>query len=407
MAIPRMLATVNTLSATGKGILSLDLDSATFGAEYLTPGGLANDLNTRNAARELVVTAPGINASISGIVFEAEGMVATTGTGVPLPLVAQQQSMLTGLRINGPSQAAPGSSEEVITVAGLDSFANTAPTLGVQGISFVVWRTSITPVTLAPEYNLPSQSVTQFNMQATTNAMASALPATHRQCSVCASTALHTTFYIRSYRSTRAMQISQVLAQQNGLVPIAVIDIDTTGFNSADRMNTVTQNSLLVFFECARNAGVILEACIIATNLVRAGDSSTSPIWDSNTFANDTLTCYANSTPPAVGTRLIVDRGLDQLLTLGALSAINSQNAIPRPWTVSFFFGPTLLLDVIATQWAGLDDNTPQAQVVLLQACNWAGAASVGTFSLENSHAATAAPAVSLKAKVAPSSSTT
>src|SRR3989344_6865468 len=73
-----------------KGILAMDESTGTIGKRFQSVG-VENTEETRRAYRELLVTAPGIEAHISGAILYEETLGQKTANGVPVAQGLEQK----------------------------------------------------------------------------------------------------------------------------------------------------------------------------------------------------------------------------------------------------------------------------------------------------------------------------
>ena len=77
-------ATINKLAVQGKGILAADESTATITKRF-QPLGIESNEDTRRAYREILMTTPGINQFIAGVILFEETLNQKTSAGLLFP----------------------------------------------------------------------------------------------------------------------------------------------------------------------------------------------------------------------------------------------------------------------------------------------------------------------------------
>ena len=93
----------------------------------------------RRAFRELLVTAPGLRAGLSGVILDAEGMDQRSSDGLALPETIGAAGLMTGVRANADRRPLPGTRGETIT-EGLDGLPARLEGWARRGAVFATWR---------------------------------------------------------------------------------------------------------------------------------------------------------------------------------------------------------------------------------------------------------------------------
>ena len=94
-----LVTTARALVADGKGILAADESTGTMD-KRLTAVGVAATAESRRQFREIVVTTPGLDESISGVILFDETFRQSTSAGTPIPRAAEDAGMLPGIKVD-------------------------------------------------------------------------------------------------------------------------------------------------------------------------------------------------------------------------------------------------------------------------------------------------------------------
>lgn len=105
----------------------------------LAAAGVAPTGDNRRAFRELLVTAPGLRAGISGVILDAEGMHQRSAEGQPLPEAIGAAGLMTGVRADAGRHPLPGAPSETVT-EGLDGLPARLEGWARRGAVFATWR---------------------------------------------------------------------------------------------------------------------------------------------------------------------------------------------------------------------------------------------------------------------------
>jgi len=128
----------SALVAPPKGILATGPGGAAMSGR-LAAAGVPPTGENRRAFRELLVTAPGLRAGITGVILDAEGMDQRSSDGPPLPEAIGAAGLMTGVRANADRHPLPGTRGETIT-EGLDGLPARLEGWARGGAVFATWR---------------------------------------------------------------------------------------------------------------------------------------------------------------------------------------------------------------------------------------------------------------------------
>ncbi len=129
-----LAARASALVAPPKGILATEPAGAAMSGRLVAPTG-----ENRRAFRELLVTAPGLAAGISGVILDAEALHQRSAQGLPLPQAITAAGLLAGVRGDAGRHPLPGTRSETIT-EGLDGLPPRLERWARRGAAFATWR---------------------------------------------------------------------------------------------------------------------------------------------------------------------------------------------------------------------------------------------------------------------------
>ena len=255
MDLKNLEAVAEAMVIPGKGILAADESTGTIGSR-LSQINTESSSETRNAYRDLLFSADGIEEYISGVIMYDETLrQSSLSDGKPYPEYLSEKGILPGIKVDTGAHDLPGSEGEKIT-QGLDGLNDRLKEYRGMGARFAKWRAVI--------------NITEDNPSG-----------------YCISTNAH------------ALARYAGLCQANDIVPIVEPEILMDGDHDIDDSFVVTEEVLhTVFFELY-SQGVQYEQMILKPNMVLSGyDANDRAGIDE--VADATLQCFLRTVPAAV-----------------------------------------------------------------------------------------------------------
>ncbi len=314
----KLYETVATLMAPGKGILAADESDATAG-KRLAMVHLPNEPEHRQAFRQILFTAPGTEAYLSGVIMYDSSIRNSTTDGIPFPDVLMAKGIVPGIKVDTGTVEMHGFKGEVIS-QGLDNLAERFAEYYDLGARFAKWRAVIS----IDEDQTPSDASIDMNM-------------------------------------TILARYAQ-LAQAAGIVPMVEPEVIHAGDHSLAKAELVTTKVLQVLFHKLLLYKVDISALILKSSMVLAGDmypEQTSP----EEVANATLRTFHMSVPHDVGGIVFLSGGQTPKRSTENLLAISQLGS--QPWPITFSFSRAIEEPVLAA-WQGKPENIAAAQQVLV-----------------------------------------
>ncbi len=325
--------TARAMVAQGKGLLAMDESIVTCNRR-LAEVGIAETRENRRAWRELLLTAPGLGASISGVILVDETIRQATAGGTAFVRVARDAGLLVGIKVDTGAQAMAMHRGEKVT-EGLDGLRARLETYVGLGASFAKWRA----VLAIDDARLPTAACIAAN--------------------------------------AHALARYAALCQESGLVPIIEPEVLMDGPHTQARCQEVTEAVLRSVFRQLVRQGVVLEAMILKPNMVVAGLAC--PAQNTATqVAEATVQCLRRVAPAAVPGIAFLSGGQPGD---AASARLNALQAFKRtPWPLSFSFGRALQQPALGI-WAGQAAHRAAAQEALLHRARCNAAATLGRYS--------------------------
>lgn len=327
--------TAQRLVAPEQGILAADESNATIGKRFEAVG-IPCTADTRRAYRELLLTAPGIERYLSGVILYDETLKQSAEKGTRFVDLLNARGILPGIKVDGGAKPLAGYPGESVT-EGLDGLRERLAAYRDLGARFTKWRAVI-----AIDSVRPSPTAIRSNAE--------------------------------------ALSRYAMLAQEQDLVPIVEPEVLMDGDHDLARCEAVTGQVLEQVFAALHAQGACLEGLILKPNMVVAGKKcATQPSVEA--VAEATLRTLRRFVPAAVPGIAFLSGGQAPERASAHLNAMN-QSPLSRPWQLTFSFSRALQESPLKT-WAGSSDRVAEAQKRFAHRVRLNGLARLGRYSAE------------------------
>lgn len=311
--------TAQALMADHKGLLAMDESNPTCNKRFAALG-IPRTVEARRAWRELLITAPSLGESISGVILYDETIRQQRPDGTSFVKVIHDAGIIPGIKVDTGAKDLAGHLGEKIT-EGLDGLRERLAEYFQMGARFAKWRAVIT---IGDEP--PSRSAIEAN--------------------------------------AHALARYAALCQEAGLVPIVEPEVLMDGGHSMERCLEVTQEVLrngFIELNCQR---VLLEGMILKPNMVLPGlDCPDLPTVDE--VADATMKCFLRTVPAAVPGIAFLSGGQSGELASARLNAMNLRFKTRVPWALAFSYARAIQQPAMEI-WSGVEANVTAAQAALL-----------------------------------------
>ena len=327
-----MESTIQSLLASGKGILAADESFPTIGKRFKELGIPSTEEN-RRAYREVLFMTPGLGESISGVILFDETIRQKTSDGIPMPALLTKLGIIPGIKVDGGTTALAKFAGEKIT-QGLDGLRERLIEYRGLGARFTKWRAVI-----AIGEQTPTRTCLEANAQ--------------------------------------ALALFAGLSQEAGLVPIVEPEVLMDGSHTIARCEDVTTVTLQRVFDALEDHHVVLEQMLLKTGMVLSGAECPEQA-DVAVVAEMTLRCLRRAVPAAVPGIVFLSGGqTDEAATQRLNTICRAGNA---PWKLSFSFGRALQAPAMKI-CKGSADNVAASQAALHHRAQCNGLAVRGEYS--------------------------
>ena len=319
--------------AKGKGILAADESTPTCTKRFESIN-VESTAENRNAYRDMLFTADGIENHISGVILFDETIRQSTVNGsIPFPEHLSALGIIPGIKVDKGAKQLANSDDEKIT-EGLDGLRDRLKEYYELGARFAKWRAVIT---------IGEDIPTAYCISANAHALA-------RYAALC---------------------------QEQGMVPIVEPEILMNGDHTIEESYQLTTETLYtVFYELAAQ-GVELEGMVLKPNMVLSGYDCSEQA-SVKEVAEMTVDCFFNTVPAAVPGIAFLSGGQSDELATAHLNAMNQIDG--TPWNLTFSYGRALQAPALKA-WSGKAENIPTAQEALMKRAIFNGLATKGEYS--------------------------
>ncbi len=209
----------------GKGILAADESPGSVDKKF-KPIGLENNSENRRRYREMLLTAPGLETYISGVIFQEETAKQATKDGKSFVEYLQEKGIVPGIKVDKGLGILNKKNENY--TKGLDSLPAMCKEFYALGFRFAKWRAVLQICDGCPS----EQSIEE-------NAWGLA-----RYAAIC---------------------------QENGLVPIVEPEILSDGPHSAEDCQKISERVFSAVFSALQKNHILLEGALLKPNMVTYG----------------------------------------------------------------------------------------------------------------------------------------
>jgi fructose-bisphosphate aldolase class I len=324
-------ATARAMVAKNRGILAADESTSTIKKRFDSIQ-LASTEESRRTYREMLFTASGAQAYISGVIMYDETLRQKTQGGVPFPAYLHEHGMLPGIKVDMGAKPLAGFPGETIT-EGLDGLRDRLAEYYKLGARFAKWRAVI---------DIGSGIPSAYAIDANAHALAR----------------------------------YAVLCQEAGIAPIVEPEVLMDGAHTLERCEEVTNVVLDRVFEQLFAARVFLEGMVLKPNMVVPGKKCPQKASPEQ-VAEATLRTLKRRVPSAVPGIAFLSGGQSPVEATQHLSLMNA--AGPLPWALTFSYGRALQENAL-NAWGGKPASYASGQQALSTRAKLNGLAAVGTY---------------------------
>jgi fructose-bisphosphate aldolase, class I len=326
-----LTATISAILSKGKGILAADETPSNIGKKFEVLH-VENSAENRRRYREMLFTASGIEAYISGVIMQDETINQFNSQGKEFSAALKEKGVLSGIKVD--LGVAPFNDDSIETITqGLEGLGERLDQYKKHHATFAKWRAVI--------------HIDSFQGKPTIEA-------------------------IRA--NVEALAEYALICQQHDIVPIVEPEVLMDGTQTIDVSNQVTRDVLKALFDALNQKGVFLDGILLKPNMVIAGlmcpEQPATEI-----VAQKTLECFRDTVPAEVPGVVFLSGGQRDDLAIKHLALMNQ--TVDLPWVLTFSYGRALQRKALTT-WKGQDATVAAAQAAFIEQARLNSLATLG-----------------------------
>jgi len=334
--------TAKQMVAKGTGIIAADESSGTCQKRFDAVGVPCTEEN-RRLYRQLIITAPGIEQYISGVILHDETIRQKSDSGERFPDILGKRGILPGIKVDKGTVELGLHPNEKVT-EGLDGLRQRLAEYAAFGAKFAKWRAVITI-----GQGIPTDACTHAN--------------------------------------AHAMARYAALCQEADIVPIVEPEVLIDGDHSIERCYEVSVAALQKTFEELAGQDVMPEGVILKASMVIAGKGTKSAQGGSASgrqsspqeVAEATIRALKASVPKNLAGVVFLSGGQGDEQATANLDAMNKLGGVP--WPLSFSYSRAIQNPVLKLWSQDTKNNVGKAQEVLLFRSRMNALAAEGKYS--------------------------
>ncbi|MFZ3320863.1 MAG: class I fructose-bisphosphate aldolase [Usitatibacter sp.] len=329
-----MTQTAGAMVAPGKGLLAADESAGTAKKRFDSVGVESTEEN-RRAYREMLFTTPGLSQYVSGVIFFDETLRQATKDGVNFAKYLEKSGIIPGIKVDAGAHDMALHPGEKVT-EGLDKLAERMGEYFGMGARFAKWRAVITI-----GEGIPSRACIRAN--------------------------------------AHALARYSAICQEASIVPIVEPEVLLDGGHTAERSESVHEETLETLFHEMQEQGVSLEHVILKASMVVTGKDNPKRAGVKE-VAERTIRVLRRTVPAALPGVVFLSGGQSDEDATAHLDQMNRIGGLPWPLTFSY---SRALQSAALNAWRGQAANVAAAQRALHHRARMNSLAARGEWSPE------------------------
>jgi len=321
--------------APGKGIIAADESASTCQKRFDAVNVPCTEEN-RRAYREVIMTAPGLEQYVSGIILYDETIRQETAEGESFVAVLEKKGILPGIKVDAGAKDLALHPGEKVT-EGLDGLRERLAEYKTLGAKFAKWRAVITIGA-----GIPSEACIDAN--------------------------------------AHAMARYAALCQEAGIVPIVEPEVLIDGEHTIEQCYEVSVRTLEETFEELADQNVALDGTILKASMVIAGKKAPKQSGVEE-VASETIRALKEAVPEGLAGVVFLSGGQGDEQATEHLNAMNKAGKLP--WPLSFSYARAIQNPVLKLWAQNPSANVAKAQETLVFRSKMNGLAAEGKYSGE------------------------
>ncbi len=326
--------TAAAMVAKGRGILAADESSGTCEKRFQSIGVECTE-ESRRVYRGLLLTTPGVEQFVSGVIFYDETLRQKTNDGVPFPDYLAKKGVIPGIKVDKGAMGLALCPGEKVT-EGLDGLRGRLAEYFKLGARFAKWRAVITI-----GEGIPTHSCL--------------------------------------YANAHALARYAALCHEASIVPIIEPEVLLDGGHTVERCEEVTEATLRACYAALAAHNVAPEYTILKSSMVVSGKACPRQA-NVDEVAERTVRVLKRTVPAAQPGVVFLSGGQSDEAATAHLNAMASMKGLP--WPLTFSYSRALQNPALKT-WKGQAANIAAAQKAFHHRAHMNGLASQGKWKPE------------------------
>lgn len=324
--------TIKDMIVVGKGILAAD-ESVKTATKRLASINVESTEETRRQYRNLILTAPGIEKYICGVIFFEETLKQKTDSGVLFPEHLAKVGVVPGIKVDQGLGDFNGTAEQY--TKGLDGLGDRLEEYKKSGCRFTKWR-AVYPIS----ENTPTDIIIKKNAEDLA-----------KYAKVC---------------------------QEHGFVPIVEPEVLIDGTHPIDRCQEVTEKVLTAVFGALKKENVAIDLTILKPSMVISGKQAENRAGVEEVAKRtvETLKKIVPSELPSINFLSGGQTPEEATAHLNRMHTLNEQ----LPWYLGFSYARALQGPALKA-WQGKQENLQAGQEAFLKRAKLNSLATMGKYT--------------------------
>ena len=324
--------TIKDMVIVGKGILAAD-ESIKTATKRLASIGVESTEETRRQYRNLMLSAPGMEKYISGVILFEETLHQKSDDGILFPELLSSKGVVPGIKMDKGLANFNGSAEQY--TKGLEDLKNRLEEYKSSKPRFAKWRAVYSISEQTPSENLINRNAEDLAKYAK-------------------------------------------ICQECDIVPIVEPEVLIDGAHSIDTCYKVTERVLRIVFEALKKENVVIEYAILKPSMVISGKEASNRAGVDE-VARKTVKVLKATVPKELPSINFLSGGQSPQEATAHLNKMHTLGE-ELPWYVSFSYARALQ-DSALKAWQGKEENVPVAQMAFLKRARLNSMATKGQYS--------------------------
>jgi len=339
MSTQELKSTIKDMVVVGKGILAAD-ESVKTATKRLASIGTESTEETRRQYRNLILTAPGIEKYICGVILFEETLTQKTDNGILFPEHLTKVGVAPGIKVDEGLAEFEGSVEQY--TKGLDGLGSRLEKYKKFGCRFAKWRAV---------YHITEDTPTEMAIK----------------------------------RNAEDLAKYAKICQEHGIVPIVEPEVLIDGTHSIDTCYKVTEKVLKEVFAALKKENVMINYTILKPSMVISGKEASNRA-DVDEVAGKTIKCLKATVPAELPSINFLSGGQTPQEATAHLNMMHTLGE-NLPWYVSFSYARALQDPALKT-WRGKKENFGAGQIAFIKRAKLNSLATMGKYeeSMENNN---------------------